>query len=358
VGADSQDAVTDGQVEAEAPEPRRPRFAFPWLRLRLRRRGGVRKKHKWLRRLGISALAGVLALTAASFGYNLATDGPAPRSAGLRMLAAGGFDTRYRTWGTTGSPVVLLPGAFETADTFALLGDELGRDHRVYSLDLTGTGYSRPDPPYGAGHLADQVVAFLSAMKLTGANAPILLGHSSGAAVAGLVALRAPHEVAGVVFLDGDATPLQIPWPATALTALFINPYRTSATRLVLRSDALLRAVYSSQCGPTCPRLTAAGIQGWRLPLQQPGFDTELQYVMRHGIPSMTAAELAALRTSDVPRRVVYGSGDPQFSASAAARTARSIGSPAPLAVPGGHLTMITAPRQVADAIRQLIAAG
>ena len=63
----------------------------------------------------------VVAATAASFGYNLATGG-ASRPSGLLMLRAGGFDTRYRTWGTAGSPIVLIPGAFETADTFAALG--------------------------------------------------------------------------------------------------------------------------------------------------------------------------------------------------------------------------------------------
>jgi hypothetical protein len=41
------------------------------------------------------------------------------------MLNAGGFGTRYRTWGTSGSPIVLVPGAFETADTFAALGAAL-----------------------------------------------------------------------------------------------------------------------------------------------------------------------------------------------------------------------------------------
>lgn len=71
-----------------------------------------------------------MAATAASFGYNLAT-GWASRPSGLRMLRAGGFDTRYRTWGTTGSAVVLVPGAFETADTFAALGAVLGADHRA-----------------------------------------------------------------------------------------------------------------------------------------------------------------------------------------------------------------------------------
>ena len=80
------------------------------------------------------------------------------------MLSAGGFDTRYRSWGTSGSPVVLVPGAFETADTFAALGAALGSDHRVFAIDLTGTGYSTPSPPFNAGHLAHQLLAFLASL--------------------------------------------------------------------------------------------------------------------------------------------------------------------------------------------------
>ena len=68
-----------------------------------------------------------VALTAASFGYNLSTNGPVPRPSGLLMASGGGFDTRYLEWGATGTPIVLVPGAFETADTFAALGPVLGR---------------------------------------------------------------------------------------------------------------------------------------------------------------------------------------------------------------------------------------
>ncbi|MGH3121660.1 MAG: alpha/beta fold hydrolase, partial [Streptosporangiaceae bacterium] len=166
--------------------------------------------YRLARRTAITVVVLAVALTGASFGYNLATDGPAPRPPGLRMLSAGGFDTRYRTWGTSGPPVVLVPGAFETADTFAALGAALGRDHRVFAIDLTGTGYSAPSPPFDASHLASQLLAFLAAKWLTGADAPLLVGHSSGAAVVGLAALRGRHVASGVVFLDGDATPLAV----------------------------------------------------------------------------------------------------------------------------------------------------
>ena len=323
---------------------------------RLRRlvsgRPGRSRLRRFLRIALVAALAMVIVTTATSFIYNGLTDSVARRPAGLRVISAGGFETRYRSWGTTGSPVVLVPGAFETADTFARLGEALGRDHRVFALDLTGTGYSRPDGPFDAAHLADQLLSFVRALGLTGVDSPVLVGHSSGAAVVGLAALADGPAIAAVMFLDGDATPLPVPG---FVSSLLINPFRTTVLRLALRSDWIIRSVYDSQCGPTCPSLTAAGVEQWRLPLQQAGFGATVTYLLHHGIPSMSNAELAQLKAAKLPKSVVFGVRDPQFSATTAATVAGRIGAPAPTIVPGRHLTMISSPDQVAAAIRSLI---
>jgi pimeloyl-ACP methyl ester carboxylesterase len=311
---------------------------------------GWKRLPRGVRRVLAVLVAFLVAVTIASFSYNLATDGTPPRPAGLRFVDAGGFDTRYLAWGTTGTPIVLIPGAFETADTFDALGPVLAAErHRVYAIDLTGTGYSAPTPPFSAEHLADQVVAFLRAEHLTGPDAAILVGHSDGAADVGIAAVRAPDAVRGVIFLDGDATPLG--GPLLLLGTLMINPFRTTVVRLALSSGSLIRAVYNSQCGPACPRLTEQGVNTWRWPLEQPGFSAEIAYTMSHGIPSMTSAEFGALKATRVPKLVIVGASDPQMSRSDADLTARRIGAPSPVYVPGRHLTMIASPRQLAAVI-------
>jgi pimeloyl-ACP methyl ester carboxylesterase len=308
-----------------------------------------------MRAAGIAVAALLIAGTAASFGYNLATDGPAPRPAHLLFAKGGGWDTRYLEWGTRGTPVVLVPGAAETADTFARLGPVLAKDHRVFAIDLSGTGYSAPNPPFSVGHLAAQIRAFLAAQRLTGPDAPILVGHSAGAADVGVAALDRPGVVKGVVFLDGDATPLGIPsFPGAIVSTLFINPYKTSVLRLALSQDWLIKDIYTSQCGPTCPQLDEAGVNTWRWPLEQPGFQAEVTYAIRHGITAMTSAQFAALKAAAVPKLVVAGASDPQIPHPDAALTARRIGAPPPVYVPGRHLTMISSPHQVADAIDSL----
>ena len=305
------------------------------------------------RRLAFGVLAVWLFLTLGSVSYNAATGHIPARPAGLTFVRTGDFNTRYLAWGTTGSPIVLVPGAFETADTFAALGANLARDHRVFSLDLTGTGYSDARAPFTAAHLAAQLLDFLTAMRLTGADAPLLVGHSSGAAVVGRAAVDRPGAVAAVMFLDGDAAPLPVP---SFVGLLFTDPYRTTLLRLGLRSDWVVRQIYSSQCGPLCPPLNAAGIQLWRRPLQQSGTSRALSSMLRHGIPTMTSAQLDTLRSLSIPKSVVFGSNDPQYARSAPGKVAARIGAPAPILVPGRHLTMISSPDQVASAVRQLAA--
>ena len=314
--------------------------------------GGGGRAGRWARRTLLAAVVAVCALTLASVIFNLATS-PAPdRPPGLRFVRTGDVQTRYRAWGTSGSPVMLVPGAFETADTYAALGAQLGTAHRVYAIDLTGTGYSQAKAPFRVEHFAGQLLAFIKAIGLTGRDAPVVVGHSSGAAVAGLAALRGGPRIAGIMFLDGDARPLRGP---SFFKHVVIDPYRTTLFRIGLSSDWVIRGIYSSQCGPRCAPLTHAGMETWRRPFQQPGAENALWSVLQTGIASLTDAQLNALRADRVAKSVVFGANDPQYSRTAPAQVAARIGAPPPTIVPGRHLSMIASPQQVAAAVQALI---
>ena len=329
-----------GGVEGGA---RSPSTAPPRARRRL---GRVGRALLWV-------AAALVILTVNSAVFNVVTRARAARPNGLTLLRTGDVDTRVRTWGTRGSPVVLVPGAFETADTFDALARDLATDHRVYALDLTGTGYSDAVPPYDIDHFSDQVLGLLAAEHLTGADAPVLVGHSSGAAVAGLTALRSEGGVAGVMFLDGDGLPFPVPG---FLRALVLDPFRTSLLRTGLSSDWLIRQIYHRQCGPRCPELTAAAVEQWRLPLMQPGSESAMWHMAKAGIPSLTAEQTDELRASPTAKSVVGGEDDPQFSGATADEVAARIGAPPPTFVPGRHLPMISSPAALAEAVRALVA--
>lgn len=295
----------------------------------------------------------LMALTAASIAYNGATRGRRPPPAGQQYLQAADVLTRYRSWGRSGSPVVLVHGAAESADTWSGVGPLLGRDHRVYALDLDGWGYSRRRPPFTGDHQVTQLLGFLSELGL---RRPILVGHSSGAAIVAEAALRRPDAVGGVLFLDGDALATgagQRSW----VTALVIPPYRTTLLRLALRSDGLIRAVYDRACGPRCPPLDRAGVDVWRHPFQVPGAEAGLFAMLRGGVPGVPIPQLTGLAALPMPKAVVFGADDTVFSPDTPVQTAQRIGAPPPTLIPQArHLTMISDPGPVAAAVQALAA--
>ncbi|MCD9874725.1 alpha/beta fold hydrolase [Streptomyces guryensis] len=327
----------------------------PAQRTPAQRRSRLRR---WSRRVALACAVLLAVVTTASLAYNAFTAGRAAPPRGLRYVQAADVRTRYQTWGTTGSPVVLVHGAFEQVDTWSRLAPLLARDHRVYALDLTGDGYSERRGPYTVNHFTRQLLGFLSAMHLGGPGEhPLLVGHSSGAAVVAEAALRAPGRIGSVMLLDGDALDTGA-GPPPALKYVLIDPYRTSLLRLGLSADWLIRSFYDAQCGPACPPLNAVGLEQWRRPLRVRGAEAALWSMLREGVPGLPAGQVARLAAVGIPKSVVFGAEDDVFSRQSPQQTARRIGAPHPTLIPGArHLTMISSPREVAAAVEALAGA-
>src|SRR5690349_12983733 len=253
--------------------------------------GGV-KRFLWRGFLGLLGLW--LIVTAASLGYNLATDRTATPPPSLKYVRTGDLNTRYETWGTSGTPVVLVHGAAESVDTWSRLVPLLATTHRVYAYDITGYGYSERKAPYTIEHLAAQLLGFLDAMHLGGPGEPrpILVGHSLGAGVVAEATLEAPNRMAGIMFLDGDALPLP-GGQAGPPRWLIVPPYRTSLFRLVLDQGWLLKKIYNSVCSPGCP---AMDVDQWTRPFRQPGAEQAVWQMTAHGIPAVAPERLAGLK--------------------------------------------------------------
>lgn len=298
----------------------------------------------------------VFGLTGLSATYDLVTDGRMSVPAGLTYVQTGDISTRYREWGAgnsaSGTPIVLVHGFIESADTWQDVASKLAAaGYRVYALDLDGWGYTQRVAPFDLAHQSSQLLGFIAAMHL---NRPILVGHSSGAAIAADVTLRSPSAVGGIMFLDGDGLATGA-GQRTAFTKLLINPYRTTLLRIGVRSDAIVRAIYSETCGPTCPRLNAAGIDQWRRPLQVPGAETSLFAMVNLGVAGLPPERLAGLASLPLPKSVVFGGDDSAYDANAPQQTAARIGAPTPTVIAGArHLTPVNSPAVVAAAIQAL----
>jgi pimeloyl-ACP methyl ester carboxylesterase len=301
-------------------------------------------------RLVVSLVAFAVCLVAilsiASFAFNVTTSGEGKPVQALwhgRFVKADGVLTAYREWGSHGRPIVLIGGFVEPSFVWDKVGPLLGRQHRVYALDLDGFGYSARRGPWTLQEWGDQVQDFMRKLHI---SQPVLVGHSLGAAVAVTVAQRG--LASRIVLLDGDA--LGTGGAPSLVRDVFAHtPFVTSALRLATRWNWPAKQLLLRAYGPNHPPVTDSVIDRWTDPFRAKGAD--------HAIATMAKRPLAglprsALQSLHVKATVVWGTHDEVDPRSAGEQTARDLHARF-IAIPGsGHLTMLSNPTAVARAIQ------
>lgn len=103
-------------------------------------------------------------------------------------------------WGTAdGPPVVCLHGITAHGGRFRRLAEERLASFRVLALDLRGHGHSGWEPPWS---LATHVDDVLETLDTAGIDSAAWIGHSFGARLVLELAARAPERVERAVLLD------------------------------------------------------------------------------------------------------------------------------------------------------------
>jgi pimeloyl-ACP methyl ester carboxylesterase len=299
-----------------------------------------------LRGVVATIVALLLVLTAASFAYNTVTSDPDVPVRELwngKFVEADGVLTAYRSWGTRGTPIVLVGGFLEPTFVWEKIGPMLARaGHRVYALDLDGFGYSQRRGPSTLQEWGDQVQEFARALGL---RKPVVVGHSLGAAVAVEVAARGVASRA--VLLDGDA--LRDGGPPHVVSALLLHsPFFTTAFRVLRGWDWPVRRLLRNAYGPHGPKLDDAEVDRWTDQLRAKDAREGLERMAKHGIVGYSRPELRRLR---IRALVVWGSDDAVDSKSEGQATARDLRAQFVEIPEAGHLSMLERPGLVASAI-------
>jgi len=303
---------------------------------------------RWGRRVALALLALILLITLAAVAFDLATNGemkPARALYGGPFVRADGTLLAYRTWGTRGSPVVLLGGAAEPSWVWHDVGPLLAAaGHRVYAVDLPPFGYSERRGPYTMAHWLQLVEGFERRMRIA---RPVIVGHSLGAGLAAAEGLARPRDVAGVVLLDGDA--LAFGGNRGWLSDLLVYPYYTAAYRIVTGWDSVVGRLIRNAWGPHPPPIPQSTIAQFERPFRVDGTDGALKEMASGGIPGLTLLDLARLR---VPRAVIWGADDEVDSVASGRATAAALHTRFVTIAGAGHLSMLARPGPVA---RQLL---
>lgn len=137
-------------------------------------------------------------------------------------------------WAGDAPVVVAAHGITGNGLSWAAVAEELAGRVTLLAPDLRGRAGSRDVPgPYGLTRHADDLIAILDER---GVDTAVLAGHSMGAYVAALAAVRHPDRVTGVVMVDGG---LSFPLPAgTDVDALLARALGPAMDRLSMTFES------------------------------------------------------------------------------------------------------------------------
>ena len=203
-----------------------------------------------------------------------------------RSVAANGVQLHCVTSGSSGTPVLCMPGALGTAMTdFEPQLTGLAAHHQVVSFDPRGYGQSRPpDRDFPDGFYrrdADDGAALMAAL---GHSSYHVVGWSDGAIAAAILTADQPAEVKSLVMFGGNAY-------FTEEDGVAFDKYRNIEESWSKRMLATHRPVYGDKLQPMWDACTDA----WLRILSDKGGDV-----------CMTEAKAIAC-----PTYVMHGAKDP-----------------------------------------------
>ena len=129
-----------------------------------------------------------------------------------------GVQLEVLDWGGSGHAVVLLAGSGNTAHVFDEFAKNLADCCHVYGITRRGFGQSsQPASGYDDQRLADDVFDVLDSLHVT---APVLVGHSMAGGELTTFGNQHSDRLAGLVYLDALADPVDAPFNDAAYMAL------------------------------------------------------------------------------------------------------------------------------------------
>jgi pimeloyl-ACP methyl ester carboxylesterase len=255
----------------------------------------------------------------------------------------------HETYGS-GPPVVFLPGFGATTYLWRDVIPSLSGGNQLVLVDLKGFGRSpKPrDGRYTVYDQADLVAQFLDSHNLRGVR---LVGHSFGAGVALVVALRRPDLVSALILMDATAYDEPVPLLVRLLRVPAIGPLLQHAlpTRFQVRW-VLKRGYYDDR------KITGEEVTIYAASLSSENGRYAIRETLRHVPPPDIDSLTAQYPTIKVPTLIIWGRHDEIVPLASGERLHRAIAqSQLVIIEDAGHVSIEEQPRPVLEAVTEFL---
>ena len=223
-----------------------------------------------------------------------------------RYIQVGGINTRYWMLGDGETTVLLLHGLGSCVETWKYTIGALAPYHRVYAVDLVGSGRSdKPPASYSLTYQAQFLKAFMDTVGIDRAR---LIGNSMGGGVALQFALLFPAQVEKLVLANslglGKEIALTLRIASLPFPSLLLRPSRPST------AIALKQCVYDSSV------ITDDWVEFFFQIAMLPGIQKALHMQIQANInfwgvcPKVYGSIVAQLATINAPTLIIWGQQD------------------------------------------------
>ncbi|MEV7005086.1 alpha/beta hydrolase [Streptosporangium sp. NPDC051022] len=255
-----------------------------------------------------------------------------------RWVRSGPLRLHVLDYGGEGLPLVVLPGITSPAISMCFVARELTDLVRPIVLDVRGRGLSDDGASYT---LVDYAADVEAVIRELGLRRPLLLGHSMGARIAAVTAVRSAVPLSGTVLVDPPMSgPGRGPYPTTlaAFQSQLDQARRgTDADEVALswprwpRRERELRARWLASCGSQAVAATHRG------------FETEDFFDIWPAVPA--------------PAVLLYGAQSPVVTAEGAEEASRANPAARTVEIPdAGHMVFWDNPGGALAALREALA--
>jgi esterase len=109
------------------------------------------------------------------------------------------MNLHFKTYGEAGDPVIIMHGIFGMLDNWHSFASQLGKNHRVLTIDLRNHGRSPHSDVFDYPSMVKDLEVFLQTNDLEKAH---LIGHSMGGKLAMHFAMAHPKKLLSLTVLD------------------------------------------------------------------------------------------------------------------------------------------------------------